>query len=169
MITAKGMQSLLEHLEDAGCLIPKPGQLQTWGGKITRKFPDATDADLVRAADTLDETQGFVRLGDLVAFLKGKKSEADKLERATRLALVTSAGEGDLYPDADLTPHQYLEWLRAARSYAADTHPGMTPAEINKAAREHANLAVNFDTLVEAEIDAAPREAPQLPQLRTID
>ena len=168
MITAKGMQSLLEHLDAAGVLISKPGQLQTWGGKISRKFPDVTDADLVRAADVLDEAQGFVSLGDLVAFLKGKKSEADKLERATRLALVTSAGEGDLYPDADLTPHQYLDWLRAARSYAADPHPGMTPAEINKAAREHANLAVNIDTLLD-EINAAPhREAPQLPQLRTI-
>lgn len=168
MITAKGMQSLLEHLDAAGVLISKPGQLQTWGGKISRKFPDVTDADLVRAADVLDESQGFVSLGDLVAFLKGKKSEADKLERATRLALVTSAGEGDLYPDADLTtPHQYLEWLRAARSYAADPHPGMTPAEINKAAREHANLAVNINTLDET--NAVPhREAPQLPQLRTI-
>lgn len=168
MITAKGMQSLLEHLEDAGCLIPKPGQLQTWGGKVTRKFPDATDADLVRAADVLDETQGFVRLGDLVAFLNGKKSEADKLERAARLALVDAASAGgNLYPDADLTPAQYLEWLRAARAYAGDPHPGMTPAEINKAAREHADLAVNINTPAEIEA-AAPREAPQLPQLRTI-
>lgn len=166
MITAKGMQSLLEHLDAAGVLISKPGQLQTWGGKISRKFPDATDADLVRAADTLDEAQGFVRLGDLVAFLNGKKSEAEKLERITRLELVTSAGGGDLYPDADLTPSQYLEWLRAARAYAADPHPGMTPAEINAAAREHADLSVNIDTL--AEIDVPHREAPQLPQLRTI-
>lgn len=166
MITAKGMQSLLEHLEDAGCLIPKPGQLQTWGGKITRKFPDATDADLVRAADVLDETQGFVRLGDLVAFLKGKRSEADKLERAARHALVASNG-GELYPDVDLTPHQYIEWIRAARAYAGDPHPGMTPAEINKAAREHADLAVNINTLTEIEA-TAPRKAPQLPQLRTI-
>lgn len=168
MITAKGMQSLLEHLDAAGVLISKPGQLQTWGGKISRKFPDITDADLVRAADTLDETQGFVRLGDLVAFFKGQKSETDKLERTTRLALVTNASNGgDLYPDADLTPHQYLEWLRASRAYAADPHPGMTPAEINAAARQHADLAVNIDT--PAEIDVAPREAPQLPQLRTID
>lgn len=167
MITAKGMQALLEHLDAAGVLISKPGQLSTWGGKISRKFPDVTDADLVRAADVLDETQGFVRLGDLVAFLKGKKNEADKLERATRLALVTSAGEGDLYPDTDLTPHQYLEWLRAARAYAGDPHPGMTPAEINKSAREHADLAVNINTPHEIEA-AAPREAPYLPQLRTI-
>nr|DAK09777.1 MAG TPA: hypothetical protein [Caudoviricetes sp.] len=166
MITAKGMQSLLEHLDAAGVLISKPGQLQTWGGKISRKFPDVTDADLARAADTLDEAQGFVRLGDLVAFLDGKKSEADKLERVTRLALVTSAGEGDLYPDADLTPAQYLDWLRAARSYAADPHPGMTPAEINKAARVHADLAVNINT--PADLAAPHREAPQLPQLRTI-
>nr|DAY03398.1 MAG TPA: hypothetical protein [Caudoviricetes sp.] len=167
MITAKGMQSLLEHLDAAGVLISKPGQLQTWGGKISRKFPDATDADLVRAADTLDEAQGFVRLGDLVAFLNGKKTEADKLERVTRLALITNASNGgDLYPDADLTPRQYLEWLRVARAYAADQHPGMTPAEINKAAREHADLAVNTNTL--AEINAPDREVPQLPELRTI-
>ena len=167
MITAKGMQSLLEHLDAAGVLISKPGQLQTWGGKISRKFPDATDADLVRAADTLDETQGFVRLGDLVAFLNGKKNETDKLERSTRLALITNASNGgDLYPDTDLTPHQYLEWLRAARAYAAEPHPGMTPAEINKAAREHAYLTVNINT--PAEINAPHREAPQLPQLRTI-
>lgn len=167
MITAKGMQSLLAHLEDAGCLISKPGQLQTWGGKISRKFPDATDADLVRAADTLDETQGFVRLGDLVAFLKGKKSEADKLERATRHALVTaSSNGGDLYPDADLTPSQYIDWLRAARAYAGDPHPGMTPADINKAARKHADLIVDINT--PAEIDAPTKEAPQLPQLSTI-
>lgn len=168
MITAKGMQSLLEHLDAAGVLISKPGQLQTWGGKIARKFPDATDADLVRAADTLDETQGFVRLGDLVAFLNGKKSEADKLERAARLALIDAASAGgNLYPDADLTPSQYLEWLRAARAYAGDPHPGMTPAEINKAAREHANLTVNINTPHEIE-EATPREAPQLPQLHTI-
>lgn len=168
MITAKGMQSLLEHLDAAGVLISKPGQLQTWGGKISRKFPDVTDADLVRAADTLDETQGFVRLGDLVAFLNGKKSETDKLERTTRLALITNASNGgDLYPDADLTPHQYIEWLRAARAYVGDPHPGMTPAEINKAAREHADLTVNINTPNEIEA-AAPREALQLPQLRTI-
>lgn len=165
MITAKGMQSFLSHLEDAGVLISKPGQLKTWGGKISRKFPDATDADLVRAADTLDETQGFVCLGDLVAFLNGKRNEADKLERATRLALVTSSG-GDLYPDTDLTPIQYMDWLRAARSYAADPHPDMTPAEINKAARKHADLAINIDTL--AEIDTPRKEMPQLPQLRTV-
>lgn len=167
MITAKGMQSLLEHLDAAGVLISKPGQLQTWGGKISRKFPAVTDADLVRAADVLDETQGFVRLGDLVAFLNGKKSETDKLERVTRLALITNASNGgDLYPDVDLTTHQYLEWLRTARSYAADPHPGMTPAEINKAAREHADLAVSIDR--PAEIDVPHRDAPQLPQLRTI-
>lgn len=167
MITAKGMQSLLEHLDAAGVLISKPGQLQTWGGKISRKFPDVTDADLVRAADVLDETQGFVRLGDLVAFLNGKKSESDKLERVTRLALITNASNGgDLYPDVDLTPHQYLEWLRAARAYAADPHPGMTPAEINAAARKHADLAVNINTLTEIEVPH--RDAPQLPQLRTI-
>ena len=168
MITAKGMQSLLEHLDAAGVLISKPGQLQTWGGKITRKFPDATDADLVRAADVLDETQGFVRLGDLVAFLNGKKNEADKLERDARHALITAVSNGgELYPDADLTPAQYLEWIRAARAYAGDPHPGMTPAEINKAARKHADLTVNINT--PTEINAtAPREAPQLPQLRTI-
>ncbi len=168
MITAKGMQSLLEHLDAAGVLISKPGQLQTWGGKITRKFPDATDADLVRAADVLDETQGFVRLGDLVAFLNGKKNEADKLERDARHALITAVSNGgELYPDADLTPAQYLEWIRAARAYAGDPHPGMTPAEINKAARKHADLTVNINT--PTEINAPePREAPQLPQLRTI-
>ena len=166
MITAKGMQAFLEHLEDAGVLIRKPGQMKTWGGKITRKFPDATDADLVRAADVLDETQGYVRLGDLVAFLNGKRNEADKLERATHLALVTSNG-GDLYPDADLTPSQYLDWLREARSYAADPPPDMPPAEINKAARKHADLAINIDTTTE--INADPHhEALQLPQLRTI-
>lgn len=165
MITAKGMQAFLEHLEDAGVLIRKPGQMQTWGSKISRKFPDATDADLMRAADTLDEKQDFVRLGDLVAFLNGKRSEADKLERATRLALVTSNG-GDLYPDADLTPAQYMDWLRAARSYAADPHPGMTHAEINKAARKHADLTINIDPL--AEIDVPNKETLQLPQLRTI-
>ena len=168
MITAKGMQAFLEHLEDAGCLISKPGQLQTWGGKITRKFPEATDADLVRAADVLDETQGFVRLGDLVAFLNGKKSEADKLERATRLALVDAASAGgNLYPDDDLTPAQYLEWLRAARAYAGDPHPGMTPTEINKAARRHADLIVNINTPHEIKTTAL-RKAQQLPQLHTI-
>lgn len=168
MITAKGMQSFLEHLEDAGCLIPKPGQLQTWGSKITRKFPDATDADLVRAADVLDETQGFVRLGDLVAFLNGKRSEADKLERAARHTLITAGRNGGaLYPDADLTPHEYVTWIRTANAYAMDPHPGMTPAEINKAARECADLAVNINKAAEIEADA-PREAPQLPQLRTI-
>lgn len=165
MITAKGMQAFLEHLEDAGVLIRKPGQMKTWGGKISRKFPDATDADLARAADVLDETQGYVRLGDLVAFLNGKRSEADKLERATRLELVTSAG-GDLYPDADLTPSQYLDWLRAARSYAADPHTGMTPAEINTAARKHADMAVNIDFYME--IDAPRKETLQIPQLRTV-
>lgn len=165
MITAKGMQAFLEHLEDAGVLIRKPGQMKTWGSKITRKFPDATDADLMRAADTLDETQGYVRLGDLVAFLSGKQNEADKLERTTRLALVTSNG-GDLYPDTDLTPSQYMDWIRAARSYAADPHPDMTPAEINKAARKYADFAVNIDTHME--IDAPRKETLQLPQLRTI-
>lgn len=166
MITARGMQAFLEHLEDAGVLIRKPGQMKTWGGKISRKFPDATDADLVRAADTLDETQGYVRLGDLVAFLNGKRNEADKLERATRLALVTSSGDGDLYPDADLTPTQYMDWLRAARSYAADPHPGMTPAEINAAARKHADMAVNIAPF--ADIEVPRKETLQLPQLRTI-
>lgn len=166
MITAKGMQALLEHLEDAGVLIRKPGQMKTWGGKISRKFPDATDADLVRAADVLDETQGYVRLGDLVSFLNGKRNEVDKLERATRLALVTSAGGGDLYPDADLTPSQYIDWIRAARSYAADTHPGMTPAEINDAARKHADMTINID--ITMEIDAPRKETLQLPQLRTV-
>ena len=167
MITAKGMQAFLEHLDAAGVLISKPGQLQAWGGKISRKFPDVTDADLVRAADTLDETQGFVRLGDLVAFLNGRKSESDKLDRVTRLALITNVSNGgDLYPDADLTPHQYLEWLRAARAYAGDPHPSMTPAEINKAARKHADLTVNINT--PNEIDASPRETLQLPQLHTI-
>ena len=166
MITAKGMQAFLEHLEDAGVLIRKPGQMKTWGSKISRKFPDATDADLARAADVLDETQGYVRLGDLVAFLNGKRNEVDKLERATRLALVTSNG-GDLYPDTDLTPSQYLDWLRAARSYAADPHPDMTPTEINKAARKHANLTVSLD--ITTEINTAPhRETLQLPQLQTI-
>lgn len=165
MITAKGMQAFLEHLEDAGVLIRKPGQMKTWGSKISRKFPDTTDADLVLAADVLDETQGYVRLGDLVAFLNGKRNEADKLERATRLALVTSSG-GDLYPAADLTPIQYMDWLRAARSYAADHHPGMTPAEINAAARKHADMTVNIDTTTE--IDVPRKETLQLPQLHTI-
>lgn len=166
MITAKGMQAFLEHLEDAGVLIRKPGQMKTWGGKISRKFPDATDNDLVRAADVLDETQGYVRLGDLVAFLNGKRNEVDKLERTNRLALVTSSGGGDLYPDTDLTPSQYMDWLRAARSYAADPHPGMTPAEVNAAARAHADLTVNINT--PDKIDAQRKETLQLPQLHTI-
>lgn len=168
MITAKGMQSLLEHLDAAGVLISKPGQLQTWGSKITRTFPDVTDADLVRAADVLDETQGFVRLGDLVAFLNGKRSEADKLERDARYTLITAGSNGGaLYPDADLTPHEYVTWIRTANAYAMDPHPGMTPTEINKAARERADLAVNINKAAEIEAPA-PREAPQLPQLRTI-
>lgn len=166
MITARGMQAFLEHLEDAGVLIRKPGQMKTWGAKVSRKFPDATDADLARAADVLDETQGFICLGDLVAFLNGKRNEADKLERATRLTLVISAG-GDLYPDTDLTPDQYLDWLRAARTYAADHHPDMTPAEINKAARKHADLTININTPHEIEA-TTPSKAPQLHQLRTI-
>lgn len=165
MITAKGMQAFLEHLEDSGVLIRKPGQMKTWGGKITRKFPDATDADLLRAADTLDEKQGFVCLGDLVAFLNGKRNETDKLERATRLALVTSNG-GDLYPDTDLTPTQYINWLRTARSYAADPHPNMTPAEINAAARKHADISVNID--ITYEITEPRKETLLLPQLHTI-
>lgn len=166
MITAKGMQSLLEHLDAAGVLISKPGQLQTWGGKISRKFPDATDTDLIRAADTLDETQGFVRLGDLVAFLKGTPTEADKIDRANRLNLVTAPSNGGaLYPDGDLTPTEYITWLRAAQVFAMDPHPDMTPAQINAAARQHGYSAAGVPA-PHPELDR-PR-ADKTPQLRAV-
>ena len=126
MITGRGMQAFLEHLEDAGVLIPKPGQLQTWAGKISRKFPDATDADLARAADVLDETPGFVRLGDLVNFLKGTPIEIERIDRANRLNLVTMpANGGDLYPARGPRP------VRVGR--VAPSSPGVR----NGAARRH--------------------------------
>ncbi len=166
MITGRGMQAFLEHLEDAGVLIPKPGQLQTWGGKISRKFPDATDADLARAADVLDETPGFVRLGDLVNFLKGKRSEVERIDRANRLNLVTMpANGGDLYPDGDLTPSEYVAWLRAAQAFAMDAHPDMTPAQINAAARQLGYNAAGVPA-PPPEI-TAPRTA-EAPQLRAV-
>lgn len=166
MITGRGMQAFLEHLEDAGVLIPKPGQLQTWGGKISRKFPDATDADLARAADVLDETPGFVRLGDLVDFLKGKRSEVERIDRANRMNLVTMpANGGDLYPDGDLAPSEYVAWLRAAQAFAMDAHPDMTPAQINAAARQRGYDAAGVPA-PPPELDR-PRADPT-PQLRAV-
>lgn len=166
MITGRGMQAFLEHLEDAGVLIPKPGQLQTWGGKISRKFPDATDADLARAADVLDETPGFVRLGDLVDFLKGKRPEVERIDRANRLNLVTMpANGGDLYPVGDLAPSEWVAWLRTARAFAMEPHNDMTPAQINAAARQ-----LGYDA---AGVPAPPHELEQPradmpPQLRAV-
>lgn len=162
MITGRGMQAFLEHLEDAGVLIPKPGQLQTWGGKISRKFPDATDVDLARAADVLDETPGFVRLGDLVNFLKGTPSEVERIDRANRLTLVSAPSHGGpLYPDGDLTPSEYVTWLRSAQAFAMDAHPDMTPAQINAAARQRGYDAAGVPA-PPPEI-TAPRAQPKQP------
>lgn len=166
MITGRGMQAFLEHLEDAGVLIPKPGQLQTWGGKISRKFPDATDADLARAADVLDETQGFVRLGDLVNFLKGTPTEIERIDRANRLTLVSAPSHGGpLYPDGDLTPTEYVTWLRAAQAFAMEPHHDMTYSQINAAARQRGYDAAGVPA-PPPEI-TAPRTA-EAPQLRAV-
>lgn len=167
MITAKGMRTFLNHMEDAGVLIPRPGQLRTWGAKISRKFPHATDADLEAAADILDERDDYIKLADLISILNNEPTEADKLDRANRIALVTApTNGGELYPDVDLSPTQYAAWLKAARGYAAAEHLGMTPAEINAAARDYANTATDLPNTT-PEI-ASNHAAPQLPNIRVI-
>lgn len=170
MITGRGVQKLIEDLEDAGVLIVKPGMLDRWGRKIAMKFPNATDADLARVADMLEEKTGaFVRLGDVTAALEGAPSESDRVDRAARLEAVTSIGNGGpLFPEPDadgrdVFGEDYTRWLEAARSYAADMHAGMTLAQVNAEARRHAYEAIGRTP--PPQLPAVPRPLT-LPRLR---
>ena len=75
------------------------------------------------------------------------------------------ANGGNLYPDGDLDPSEYVAWLRAAQAFAMDAHPDMTPAQINAAARQCGYDAAGVPA-PPPEI-TAPRTA-EAPQLRAV-
>ena len=175
MITAKGVQFLASRVARQRLTEIPRSTWEEWMRGITLNCPEATDDDLIRLGDWLFTFDGYIKTSVLIDFLKSGPvddgSKASRIDRRTEVESIANGGPlfpeqfaydnpDSIEPTRELTGSEYTRWREVALAYASDEHTGMTPAQVNAAAREAAYRAIGWKT--PPQLETRPLTIPRL-------